>query len=131
MVNLVLVKQLNNTGYCALFLLDEDSSGLITPHQHWLDGHPTILPVVQCNNVFLLTPMDFDTPHQRTETPKFAFPAASKLSHLMYEEVLHSRFHRPLELLASMTGKVSGMPHPVRVARSTKVNCAHCYEANA
>ena len=96
MVNLVLVKQLNNAGYCAMFLPDEDSSGLITPPQHWLDGHPTILPVVQRNNVFLLTPMDFDTLHQRTETPKFAFPAASKLSHLMYEEVLHSRFHLSL-----------------------------------
>eukprot|EP00961_Rhodomonas_salina_P235154 3178547-Rhodomonas_salina.1 len=75
--------------------------------------------------------MDFDTQHQRTETPKFAFPAASKLSHLMYEEVLHSSFHCPLELLACMTGKVRGMPRPVRVARSTKVNCAHCDEANA
>eukprot|EP00961_Rhodomonas_salina_P000117 1182-Rhodomonas_salina.2 len=124
---------LNNAGYCALFLPDEDSesSGLITPPQHWLDGHLTILPVVQRNNVFLLTPMDFDTLHQRSETPKFAFPAVSKLSHLMYEEVLHSRFHCPLELLASMAGKVRCMPCPVRVARATKVNCAHCNEANA
>eukprot|EP00961_Rhodomonas_salina_P104704 1409476-Rhodomonas_salina.1 len=40
MVNLVSVKQLNNAGYCTLFLPDEDSSGLITPPQHWLDGHP-------------------------------------------------------------------------------------------
>eukprot|EP00961_Rhodomonas_salina_P086335 1160450-Rhodomonas_salina.1 len=75
--------------------------------------------------------MDFDTQHQRTETPKFAFPAASKLSHLMYEEVLHCRFHCPLELLARMAGKVRCMPLPVRVARSTKVNCTHCNEANA
>eukprot|EP00961_Rhodomonas_salina_P190240 2566709-Rhodomonas_salina.1 len=74
--------------------------------------------------------MDFDTQHQRSETPKFAFPAVSKISHLMYEEVLHSSFHCPLELLARMAAKVCGMPCPVRVACATKVNCSHCYEAN-
>eukprot|EP00961_Rhodomonas_salina_P084035 1129684-Rhodomonas_salina.1 len=70
--------------------------------------------------------MDFDTLHQRSETPKFAFPAVSKLSHLMYEEVLHCSFHCPLELLARMAGKVRGMPRLVRVARATKVISLLC-----
>eukprot|EP00961_Rhodomonas_salina_P157749 2123537-Rhodomonas_salina.1 len=30
-----------------------------------------------------------------------------------------------------MAGKVRGMPRPVRIACATKVNCTHCYEANA
>eukprot|EP00961_Rhodomonas_salina_P046583 625123-Rhodomonas_salina.1 len=69
--------------------------------------------------------MDCDVPTQRHETPKYAFPATTKLSHTLYEEVLHRRFHCPLELLARMNGKVRGLPCPIRVARATKIQCAH------
>eukprot|EP00961_Rhodomonas_salina_P112920 1519131-Rhodomonas_salina.1 len=69
--------------------------------------------------------MDCDVPTQHHETPKYVFPATTKLSHTLYEEVLHSRFHRPLELLARMNGKVRGLPRPIRVAFATKIQCAH------
>eukprot|EP00961_Rhodomonas_salina_P040753 547563-Rhodomonas_salina.1 len=62
--NLVAVKQLNNAGYAVLFLPHEATSGLITPPRFWHDCEPVCLPVIQRNNVFLLTPMECDCPYE-------------------------------------------------------------------
>eukprot|EP00961_Rhodomonas_salina_P079081 1063252-Rhodomonas_salina.1 len=77
--------------------------------------------------------MEADCPVQQHSNNKFAFPAASKLLHHLLEEILHHWYnHAPIEKLAHLNcGKVTGLPHPVRVARATKVKCWACDEANA
>eukprot|EP00961_Rhodomonas_salina_P288939 3904592-Rhodomonas_salina.1 len=75
--------------------------------------------------------MECDAATQHEPTAKFAFPASSKLSHHTLEEILHLRTHTPLERLASLNGKVKGLPRDVRSSRATKVRCSFCDEATA
>eukprot|EP00961_Rhodomonas_salina_P094495 1271614-Rhodomonas_salina.1 len=73
----------------------------------WNDGVPLCLPIVQRNNVFLLTPMEADTSEADTPTAKFAFPAASKYAKHLLEELLHRRYiHAPTDIMCHMNGKV-------------------------
>eukprot|EP00961_Rhodomonas_salina_P191992 2590807-Rhodomonas_salina.1 len=91
------VKQLNDAGYAILFHPNADLSRLLVPDNLWPGSDPVSLPIVQCNNVFLLTPMEADCPVQQHSNNKFAFPAASKLSHHLLEEILHHLYnHAPI-----------------------------------
>eukprot|EP00961_Rhodomonas_salina_P257666 3482022-Rhodomonas_salina.1 len=63
-VNLVAVKQLNDAGYAILFHPNADLSGLLVPDNLWPGSDPVSLPIIQCNNVFLLTQMEADCPVQ-------------------------------------------------------------------
>eukprot|EP00961_Rhodomonas_salina_P080036 1075958-Rhodomonas_salina.3 len=124
-VNLVAVKQLNYAGYAVLFHQTADHSGLLVlDSEHlWPGTDPVSLPIVQCNNVFLLTPMEANCLVQQHSNNKFAFPAALKLSHHLLEEILHHWYnHSPIQKLAHLNScKVTGLQRPVRVARATKV----------
>eukprot|EP00961_Rhodomonas_salina_P020700 278357-Rhodomonas_salina.1 len=92
----------------------------------------TLLPFVQHNNVFLITPMESDCQTHNTTTPRFAFPAASSYSNHNLEEVLHMCFNHPSdEKLVRLDGKVKGLPHSLKHTRLTRGCCAHCDEANA
>eukprot|EP00961_Rhodomonas_salina_P118325 1592458-Rhodomonas_salina.1 len=133
MVNLVLVKQLNNLGYAVLFLPEADNSSIVTPMWFWTDSAPLCLLIVQRNNVFLLTPMDCDTSETNTPTTKFAFPAASKYAKHLLEELLHRSFiHAPTETMCHMNGKVKGLPRALHNTRVTHTShCSGCAEANS
>eukprot|EP00961_Rhodomonas_salina_P191994 2590808-Rhodomonas_salina.1 len=102
-VNLVAVKQLNDAGYAVLFHQKADFSGLLVPDNLWPCSDPVSLPIVQRNNVFLLTPMEADCQVQQHCNNKFAFLAASKLLHHLLEEILHHRYnHAPIKKLAHL-----------------------------
>eukprot|EP00961_Rhodomonas_salina_P074402 999398-Rhodomonas_salina.2 len=125
------IEQLNLAGYGAVFLPDEHLSGLIALQSLWVDNEPVCIPVIQQNNVFLLTLMECDAPTQERPTDKFAFPAVSKLLHHTLEEMLHYSTHAPLERLSRLNSKVKGLPRTLLTSRATKVQCCFCDEANA
>eukprot|EP00961_Rhodomonas_salina_P170297 2295386-Rhodomonas_salina.1 len=61
--------------------------------------------------------MECESPTQDHPTPKFAMPAVLKLSHTLLEEILHQHWiHAPVERLCHLWGKVTGLPHNVRVS---------------
>eukprot|EP00961_Rhodomonas_salina_P281771 3807582-Rhodomonas_salina.1 len=132
-VNLVSVKQLNNLGYTVLFLPEADNSSIVTPMLFWSDGAPLCLPIVQLNNVFLLTPMDCYTSETNTPTAKFAFPAASKYAKHLLEELLHLCFiHTPTETMCHMNCKVKGLPRALHNTSVTHTShCSGCSEASS
>jgi transposase InsO family protein len=129
-VNLISAKQLNRAGYGVMLMPDESSTCILTPKQSWIQqSQPRFLPLLQRNNVFLLTAVDaFTSPPADTTSSAYN---ATRFRHMLLEEALHLRFHVPIDKLLHMNGKVKGLPRPVRKTRATTVRCPCCDEANA
>eukprot|EP00961_Rhodomonas_salina_P090819 1222034-Rhodomonas_salina.1 len=63
---------------------------------------------VQVNNVFVLTPIEVDIAEQTYTT--FALPAASTVSHVTLEEIMHRCMnHTPISRLVQLNCKVDGL----------------------
>ena len=126
-VNLISVKQMNNNGYGFILMPDEGASMIVTPKSSWPSGDPQYLPIVQQNNVFLLTTIDSEFPSDELKAYN-----ATRFEHSTLEEILHRRFnHAPTERLTKLNGRVLGLPRYVWHTRCTHVKCALCAEANA
>eukprot|EP00961_Rhodomonas_salina_P168310 2268785-Rhodomonas_salina.2 len=129
-VNLISVKQMNNAGYGFALMPNESVSAIITPPSTWPSTLPVYLPIIQQNNVFMLSEIDTEVAPEVGNSSAYN---ASRFSHHTLEEILHRRYnHAPTECIAKMNGKVRGLPRPIRNTRTMhKSFCSWCYEANA
>eukprot|EP00961_Rhodomonas_salina_P114047 1534301-Rhodomonas_salina.1 len=129
-VSLISVKQMNNAGYGFALMPNESASAIITPPSTWPSTLPVYLPIIQQNNVFMLSEIDTEVAPELGNSSAYN---ASRFSHHTLEEILHRRYnHAPTERIAKMNGKVRGLPRPIRNTRTThKSFCSSCDEANA